>query len=154
MADARCPTCGKINPAELEYCQSCGTKLPKDASIHPGDEPIRRATAEFEGASTSGDTIHPGEAPTKKNTGELERALPAWLRDVRGKKDQVTAGEPPAPSSDPNLPTTPTPSTPSKPSSGTIDWLAGLNASAEEEAVHLYTALADASVIDVGGLPL
>jgi hypothetical protein len=138
MAEVRCPTCGKNNPAELEYCQSCGTKLPNGSSIHPGDEPIKRSTAEFEGASISGDmtAIHPGEEPTKKNTGELERALPAWLRDLRGKKDQVTAGEPPVTTPDETPPAAPAaPSTPPKPSTGSIDWLAGLNASGEEEEI-------------------
>jgi hypothetical protein len=136
MADLHCPNCGKTNPGDFEYCQSCGNRLAKDASIRPGDEPIRRATSEFEGASTSGtEAIHPGEAPTKKNTGELERALPNWLRDLRGKNDEVPVGEPPTPESDASLPTPPPPSASVKPASGSIDWLAGLNASADEEEV-------------------
>jgi hypothetical protein len=138
MADVSCPTCGLSNPAEFDTCQFCGSKLqPQGASIRPGDEPIKRPTAEFEGASTSGDiaAIRPGEAPTNKNTSELEQALPAWLRHLRGSKDkdQVPADAPPASPPEENLPPAPAPSTPPPPPAGKIDWLAGLNASQEEE---------------------
>jgi hypothetical protein len=91
MADILCPQCGKPNPDKLEKCQFCGATLQPPGSpwsVRPGEEPVKKNTAEFEKVSvppSDKEPIHPGEAPTKKNTAELERALPSWLRSLRQK---------------------------------------------------------------------
>jgi hypothetical protein len=64
MSDIQCPSCGTMNPDDLEFCQNCQTPL---------DSP---------------DTFEPGEAPTKKGTAELEPILPQWLRDARSQARQ------------------------------------------------------------------
>jgi hypothetical protein len=128
-----CPVCGQPNPADLETCQVCGARLnpPRDKTIQPGQEPIKKDTSEFEKVKPeSGDEVHPGEAPTKKNTAELEKALPSWLRSVRENKDSEQGESSAGDSSDQNLPLGTSPSS----SSGNIpDWLAGLGQAAADE---------------------
>ncbi len=68
MADTiKCPVCGEINPADLEFCQNCQSRL------QPLTGPLRGENA----------PISPGQAPTKKVTSELEPILPQWLRNAR-----------------------------------------------------------------------
>ena len=68
MADTiKCSVCGEINPADLEFCQNCQSRL------QPLTGPLRGENA----------PISPGQAPTKKVTSELEPILPQWLRDAR-----------------------------------------------------------------------
>jgi hypothetical protein len=88
--------CGKPNPGELDTCQFCGARLkplinpsPDNREpLRPGDIPVKKDTAEFEGTGyrermAGQGPIVPGDMPTKKDTAELERALPAWLRQAR-----------------------------------------------------------------------
>lgn len=68
MADTiKCSVCGEINPADLEFCQNCQSRL------QPLTGPLRGENA----------PISPGQAPTKKVTSELEPILPQWLRQAR-----------------------------------------------------------------------
>ncbi len=63
----KCPVCGEMNPADLEFCQNCQSRLqPLTGSLKGENAPIQ-----------------PGQAPTKKVTSELEPILPQWLRDAR-----------------------------------------------------------------------
>jgi len=73
MADViKCPSCGENNPAGIEFCQFCQTKLtPPTGNLKGRDESIK-----------------PGQLPTRKNTAELEPILPQWLRDVRKNAQQ------------------------------------------------------------------
>lgn len=68
MADTiKCPVCGEINPADIEFCQNCQSRLqPLTGPLKGEDAPLT-----------------PGQAPTKKTTSELEPILPQWLRDAR-----------------------------------------------------------------------
>jgi len=68
MATIKCPACGEVNPAELEFCRNCQARLQQSETGN-----LRKA----------GGPIQPGQAPTKKTTAELEPILPQWLRDAR-----------------------------------------------------------------------
>src|SRR5688572_8161826 len=68
MADQiKCSVCGESNPADLEFCQYCQSRL------MPLTGPLKGADA----------PLQPGQLPTKKVTSELEPILPQWLRDAR-----------------------------------------------------------------------
>ena len=137
MADVRCPMCSTLNPEGQNNCKFCGARL----------TPL---TSEIAAANV--ESIHPGEEPTKKSTAELEHALPDWLQELRRKQE---TGELQAPSI-PETPAAPAaPSQPPASSSETdedflsrlavesdqeetasaqpeaTDWLAGLSASKE-----------------------
>ncbi len=71
-----CPVCGETNPADMEFCRNCQSRL------HPLTGPLRGENS----------PIQPGELPTKKVTSELEPILPQWLRDAR-KQARETAAE-------------------------------------------------------------
>ena len=140
MADILCPQCGKPNPDKLEKCQFCGTVLQPPGSpwsVRPGEEPVKKNTAEFEKVSlppSDKEPIHPGEAPTKKNTAELERALPSWLRSIRQKDEAaggITPAQPPAQETPPPAPEKAPAASP--PEEGLPDWLAGLGSAASDE---------------------
>ena len=62
-----CPVCGENNPADMEFCRNCQSRL----------QPL---TGALKGENAP---IQPGDAPTKKVTSELEPLLPQWLRDAR-----------------------------------------------------------------------
>ncbi|HTP02926.1 MAG TPA: zinc ribbon domain-containing protein, partial [Anaerolineales bacterium] len=64
-----CPVCGEINPADMEFCRNCQSRL------HSLPGPLKEES----------EPILPGEPPTKKATSELEPLLPQWLRDARQK---------------------------------------------------------------------
>jgi hypothetical protein len=142
MAELRCPVCGQPNPAGTKTCQFCGTSLNLPAAssaaaapLRPGDEPVKKNTAEFEKVnlpSSQKQTIHPGEEPTKKNTAELERALPSWLRALRDKSD-VSPTEPAAPPTKESQTSAPEES-PAPPPLGPVpEWLSGLGSAAAGE---------------------
>jgi hypothetical protein len=86
MADILCSKCGMPNPGEQNVCSFCRQSL-------------RVSEDEL--------SIHPGEMPTKKTTADLEPVLPDWLRDARAKARRAdeelaadeakTAAEQPAP---------------------------------------------------------
>jgi hypothetical protein len=151
MADILCPQCGKPNPDKLEKCQFCGATLQPPGSpwsVRPGEEPVKKNTAEFEKVSvppSDKEPIHPGEAPTKKNTAELERALPSWLRSLRQKDEtagDITPAQPPERETPPPAPEEAPAPGPSE--EGLPDWLAGLGSAAsdeEEEIPDWLTAL-------------
>jgi hypothetical protein len=71
-----CPVCGENNPADMEFCRNCQSRL------HPLTGPLKGENS----------AIQPGEIPTKKVTSELEPILPQWLRDAR-KHARDTAAE-------------------------------------------------------------
>jgi hypothetical protein len=71
-----CPVCGETNPADMEFCRNCQSRL------HPLTGPLKGENS----------AIQPGEIPTKKVTSELEPILPQWLRDAR-KHARDTAAE-------------------------------------------------------------
>lgn len=141
MAKVHCPQCGKPNPEELDICQFCGGQLkPTEAStpaashsIHAGEEPVKKNTAEFDKVTLSPsekEPIHPGEPPTKKNTAELEHILPSWLRNLRGKQEPAAeeppaeGGEPPVSAKGPTL----------EPAETELpDWIAGIGSAANED---------------------
>ena len=79
MADTIiCPVCGEGNPADMEFCQNCQSRLlPLTGSLKGENAPI-----------------HPGQAPTKKVTSELEPILPEWLRQARNQARQSAQEEP------------------------------------------------------------
>lgn len=81
MAEIICLVCGESNPAELEFCRSCNSPLPKDLG-----------------------PIQPGQAPTPIDTGKLEPILPQWLRDAREQARQTARQEPPPPPPSPTPP--------------------------------------------------
>ena len=62
-----CPVCGESNPADMEFCRNCQSRL-------------RPLTGALKGENAP---IQPGDLPTKKVTSELEPLLPQWLRDAR-----------------------------------------------------------------------
>jgi len=136
MADLRCPVCDQSNPEGTETCQYCGSRLKPVIPIRPGDEPVKKNTAEFEKVSLpSSDKppIHPGDEPTKKNTAELERALPTWLKTLRAKPETPPAEPAPqAPAQEAQTGTSAEPSAPS-PLDSVPEWLSGLGSAAAEE---------------------
>ncbi len=77
-ATIACPACGEQNPADMEFCQTCQSRL------KPLTGPLRGEDR----------AIQPGAAPTKKGTGELEPALPRWLREVRRQAGEHVEGTP------------------------------------------------------------
>ena len=150
MADVLCPVCGKPNPPDQVECQFCGSRIkPTDGTtahnsqtLKPGDQPIKRDTAEFEKAKFPDENpIRPGDLPTKKNTADLERALPSWLRTLREGKRPVSGESLAEPSSDEGLPAAPPASPASDASDALPDWLSGLGeAGSEEEEVPDWLA--------------
>jgi hypothetical protein len=140
MADLRCPMCGKPNPEELAVCKFCSARLkplvapsPDDRPpIHPGEEPVRRTTSEMKrGTSPFGtaESIQAGDVPTRKNTSELERALPSWLRDLRGQE-----GQPAQPFADEGWPFPAAAEAAPQPADAKLpDWLSGMEGGAKEE---------------------
>jgi hypothetical protein len=72
MADIICPHCNMPNPDDQSVCSFCR-------------EPLR--TTQDSGS------IHPGDMPTKKTTAELEPILPPWLREARANARQSAADE-------------------------------------------------------------
>jgi hypothetical protein len=151
MADVLCPKCGESNPAELQNCQFCGTRLAPLSDSRPVDfqpikvgvNPIKKDIAEFEKVKPAmGDPVHPGEAPTKKNPSELEPTLPSWLHSLRKDKDSAEDKSTADASPDQGLPLTPAPVA-SPDSSGDLpEWLSGLGkaASGDEEEVPDWLA--------------
>jgi hypothetical protein len=133
MADVRCPMCSTLNPEGRDICKFCGARLtPLTSEIAAGNI----------------ESIHPGEEPTKKSTAELEHALPDWLQELR-KKQETGELQAPKPSEVPAAPPVSSAETdedflsrlatesdqgvtPSVQSEST-DWLAGLSASKEGE---------------------
>lgn len=88
MGDVRCPMCSTPNPEGLGTCKVCGARLtPLTGDI---------AAANFE-------SIHPGDQPTRKSTAELEHALPDWLQDLR-KKPETGELQNPNPNAAPSAP--------------------------------------------------
>jgi hypothetical protein len=164
MADVRCPMCGKPNPKELEECQFCGARIkpilasiPVDSQpIKPGEEPTRKGTSEFEKVELPKEaSIHPGDVPTKKNTAELERALPSWLRSLRGGK-RPAAGESLAePSADESLPAAPQTTPGPISSGGSPDLLSGLSEAAceDEEVPDWLAGLRDGKSVESAPAP-
>ncbi len=69
-----CPVCGETNPADMEFCRNCQSRL-------------RPVGGESE-------AIQPGQLPTKKKTSELEPLLPQWLREARQKARDSESQEP------------------------------------------------------------
>ena len=150
MADVFCPVCGKANPADLEECQFCGSRLKptggttehNSRTLKPGDQPTKRETAEFDKTKFPDENpIRPGDLPTKKNTADLERALPSWLRTLREGKRPASGESLAEPSADEGLPPAP-PVTPASDASDALpDWLSGLGeASSEDEEVPDWLA--------------
>jgi hypothetical protein len=73
-----CPVCGESNPADMEFCKNCQSRLlPLTGPLKDEDGPI-----------------HPGQIPTKKVTAELEPILPEWLREARKQARQSAEDEP------------------------------------------------------------
>ncbi len=72
MADVRCPMCSAPNPEDRDTCKVCGARL----------TPITNDIA-----ASNVESIHPGDQPTRKSTAELEHALPDWLQDLRKKPE-------------------------------------------------------------------
>lgn len=74
----KCQVCGEDNPADLEFCQNCQSRLrPLTGPLRDENEPIQ-----------------PGDVPTKKVTAELEPILPQWLREARQQARQSEQEEP------------------------------------------------------------
>jgi len=134
MADVRCPMCSTLNPEGQETCKLCGARLtPLTNEIAAGNV----------------ESIHPGEEPTKKSTAELEHALPDWLQELR-KKQETGELQSPKP---PEAPAAPSPESqaesdedflsrlasessheePAITQPESTDWLAGLSGSKEGE---------------------
>ncbi len=78
MADTiKCPVCGEVNPADVEFCQNCQSRLqPLTGPLKGEDAPLT-----------------PGQIPTKKTTSELEPILPQWLREARQQARQSAEDE-------------------------------------------------------------
>ncbi len=68
-----CAVCGETNPADMEFCQNCQSRL------QPLTGPLRGENV----------PIQPGDVPTKKVTSELEPVLPQWLREARQQARQA-----------------------------------------------------------------
>jgi hypothetical protein len=133
MADVFCPSCGKANPAELEKCQFCGSRLKPLASsyleatpIKPGENPVAKSTSEFEKVKlATSDLVHPGEVPTVKSTAALESTLPSWLRTLR-KADSSAEGKSTEETfPDQRLPLSPSPEVGPDSKDDQPDWLPG-----------------------------
>ncbi len=79
MADTiTCPVCGEVNPADMEFCQICQSRLkPLTGPLRGENQPIQ-----------------PGQVPTQREADELEPALPRWLREAR--EQARRAGQPDA----------------------------------------------------------
>lgn len=102
----KCPVCGEINSAELDYCQKCNTHLrPQNEAFRPGELPDK-----------------------KKNTAELEPILPQWLRDAREQSRQTSQDD----SIESVRPTQS--STPAKSAAPNVDLLAGLQSHASDDS--------------------
>ncbi len=78
MADTiKCPVCGEVNSADVEFCQNCQSRLqPLTGPLKGEDAPLT-----------------PGQVPTKKTTSELEPILPQWLREARQQARQSAEEE-------------------------------------------------------------
>jgi hypothetical protein len=102
--------------------------------IQAGEKLIKSGTSEFEKVRSLKDgSIHPGEVPTKKNTAELEKALPSWLRSLRDGKNSAENASPAGTASGEKPPATPD-ANPGSDSPGALpDWLTGLEKSASED---------------------
>ncbi len=125
MAEQRCPMCGKPNPEELEVCQYC------QARLKPLTAPL-------------GETIRPGDEPVKKSTAELERILPEWLRKARNADDSAEENQPP-PTGELPLGGTPSRSSseqPAPPSPENADLLSGLTSQTGDEEEEIPEWLA------------
>ncbi|MBI1856059.1 MAG: hypothetical protein HYR93_09400, partial [Chloroflexi bacterium] len=96
----KCPVCGEVNTADLEFCQNCQSRL------QPFTGPLQGENA----------PLQPGQNPTKKVTSELEPILPQWLREARQQSRQTDGEEPRLAAQD----------TPTVPISSAPDLLAGL----------------------------
>lgn len=73
----KCPVCGEVNPADVEFCQNCQSRLqPLTGPLKGEDAPLT-----------------PGQVPTKKTTSELEPILPQWLREARQQARQSAEEE-------------------------------------------------------------
>ncbi len=108
MADTViCPVCGESNPAEMEFCRNCQSRL-------------RPLTGSLKGEN---DPIQPGQAPTRKVTSELEAVLPQWLREAR-QQARKSAAEAAAKAKEQDSATPANPET---------DLLAGLASQTEED---------------------
>lgn len=102
-----CPVCGETNPADMEFCRNCQSRLqPLTGALKRENVPIQ-----------------PGDLPTKKVTSELEPLLPQWLRDARQQARDSAAEE--ASKAEKAEPTTP--------SSSGSDLLAGLESQSKDE---------------------
>ncbi len=131
MDDIFCPVCGKANPAELDKCQFCGSRLKPLASsymdatpIKPGENPVIKNTSEFEKVKlTPPDLVHPGEEPTVKSTASLESTLPSWLRTLRNTEESSGDKTAQDTSPDQNLPMNPPPETNPEAADDLPDWL-------------------------------
>ena len=122
----KCQNCGS------DLSQAANSRPANPPSLKLGVEPVKKGTAEFEKVDLHGDrTIHPGEAPTKKNTAELEHALPSWLRSLRGEKPPAGGDSLAQPSKDKNPPADSAPALAPEPVEDGKDWLAGLGEAAE-----------------------
>ncbi len=71
-----CPSCGRSNPSEREFCQYCRSPL----------------------TPASGQPLTPGQAPTPKSTSEFEPVLPQWIKDARDAAKRSSQEEEPQPS--------------------------------------------------------
>jgi hypothetical protein len=78
VATIKCPACEEVNPAELEFCRNCKTRLQLSETGN-----LRKA----------GGPIQPGQVPTKKATAELEPILPQWLREARNEAREGAKAE-------------------------------------------------------------
>jgi hypothetical protein len=88
MGDVRCPMCSSPNPEGQGTCKVCGARLtPLTGDI----------------AAANLESIHPGDQPTRKSTAELEHALPDWLQDLR-KKPETGELQNPSPTAAPAAP--------------------------------------------------
>jgi hypothetical protein len=84
MADARCPLCGKLNPAELEICQFCQARL-KPLTGAGGSEledwlASLRDEQESEKAQDAGEADWWAPPP---GASAQDDELPDWLADIR-----------------------------------------------------------------------
>ncbi len=86
-----CPVCGESNPADMEFCRNCQSRL------RPLNGPLKDES----------DAIQPGELPTKKVTSELEPLLPQWLREARQQARDTAAEDQSKAAQEPKEPATP-----------------------------------------------
>ncbi len=116
MDTLKCPVCGEVNPADLEFCQNCQSRL----------QPL---TGPLKGENNP---IQPGQIPTKKVTSELEPILPRWLREAREKAR--SSGE------DTIQPKEESPAAPGLPKSDLLAGLASQGTQEEEEELPDWLA--------------